>query len=82
MELLDIFQIVQRTLAEQGFKLCQYTRNSVDYSHFILGDEIEKRQLSETVEYTAIYGNSIELRKLAHRNGAKADTSYYIAITE
>lgn len=82
MELLNVFQIVQKTLAAQGFKLCEFTRNSVDYSHFVLGNELESRPVNASVSYTALYGNSIEVRKIAHSNAAKADTSYYIAITE
>ena len=38
--------------------------------------------MSSTISYTAVYGYCIEVRKTAHRNGAKADTSYYLEIDE
>ena len=82
MKLEDLFQLIQSTLVREGFKLCQLTRNSMTDSHFVLNDEAQIKTVASTVaDYKAIYGNSIEVRKCDHRNGAMADTSYYIAMT-
>jgi len=82
MELTELFQLIQSTLVKQGFKLSEHFRNSASCSWFVLGNELEKRKVTGIAEYSAIYGNTIEVRKCKHRNGAKADTSYYVAIEE
>ena len=82
MELVDLFELIQKTLAEQGFTLSSLFLNSTTNCYFVLGDELEKRAVSSTISYTAVYGYCIEVRKTAHRNGAKADTSYYLEIDE
>ena len=82
MELIDLFGLIQKTLVEQGFVLSSLFRNSATNCYFVIGDELEKRAVSSTISYTAVYGYCVEVRKTAHRNGAKADTSYYLEIDE
>lgn len=70
---------MQKTLAVEGFKLSGIFRNSMEASYFVLNEsDLEIRKISNSTDYTAVYGNCVVVRKTAHRNGAKDDTSYYL----
>lgn len=82
MELSELFGIIQKTLGEEGFSLSKITRNSMERSYFVLDNELEIKKLDPAIKYTVISGNCLEVRIAPHRNGAKADTSYYIEIDD
>jgi len=82
MELTELFNLIQKTLSQQGFKLTPLIRNSADCSRFVLDSELEHKKVSAVADYEAFYGMCVEVRKCVHRNGAKADTSYYLAIED
>jgi len=83
MDLTTLFNIIQRTLAEEGFHLCSQLRNDMSESHFVLSDsDVYQKQVDPRWNYNAYYGNWLEVRRVSHRNQAKMDTSYYLDMTE
>lgn len=79
-DLNELFQLIQRTLSQQGFKLTNLLRNDLSNCWFVLGNELERRQVSNIANYEAFYGLCIEVKKCYRGNGSKEDVSYYVAI--
>lgn len=81
MELPELFNVIQSTLASAGFKLYPGIQNSMTRSIFVMDQELLRVPLAGS-QYTVFSGICMEVRVVPHRNGAKEDTSYYLAIQD
>lgn len=81
MKLTELFEVIQSTLAEEGFKLCPYFKNTMLSAKFILNDsDIYAKKISVEYPGETWNGDWIEVNKSALRSNVGYTSSYRLEI--
>lgn len=80
MKIAELFELIQKTLAAEGFKPTPLFRNSMQDSYWTLRDELEKRKLADGWDAEAVFGFCLAVRSVPNFNDQKETVSYYLDI--